>query len=271
MSKLDAIKKMQEQVRETATDMTQAVKGGGKARLLEEGPALAVITGLIEIGTQPQAFEGVAKKPAKELTLQFALLEEPYCNEDGTPYVVELWPFAESQNDKSRAFKMFKLLNWDRSATTWIDLIGKPIMVTIEHYKGGKDKKETKSRIKLDGFLPPLEARGPKRGQLYDIPAWDEDLLVAFLWDYPTLENWNALRDFHKEKCLDALNFAGSDLEALLLENGLPTTYDKKAKQEREFDEADGAPEDKAEDKPPFDGGVPSNMAMPTDEDDGTQ
>lgn len=265
MSKLAALQALKEQARETQTDMTVAVKGGGKARLLPAGHTLAHIVGLVQFGNQPQSYDGQPKNPAPELTLQFALYDEGYCNEDGTPYVVELWPFAESQNEKANSFKMFKQLNWDSTSTTWLDLIGKPIMVQIEQYKGGKDKKEAKSGIKKDGFLPPLDLRTKKP---YECPALDEELLVCFLWNYPTLENWDALRDFHKEKCLDALNFVGSDLEAMLLEAGRPTTYEKKAKKdepERGADEA--APDSQmavpGADDAPFEGGVPNDMAMP--------
>jgi hypothetical protein len=269
MSKLAAINALKEQARETQTNMTETTKGGGKARLLPKGHSLAYITGLIQYGNQPQSYDGQPKNPAPELALQFALLDEGFVNEDGTPYVVELYPFAESTNEKANTVKLFKALNWDNTATTWIDLIGKAIMVQIEHYKGGKDKKEDKSGIKKDGFLPPCDPRG---GKPYPLPALDEDLLVAFLWDYPTLENWKALRDWHQHRCLDALNFVGSDLEGMLIENGLPTTYDKKAKKEEAADDAPGNAETPmatpdATDVP-FEGGVPSDMAMPTPDEE---
>jgi len=265
MSKLAAIQALAAQARETETNMTETTKGGGKARLLPAGHSLGHIVGLIQYGNHPQSYQGTAKAPAPELTLLFALYDEGYCNEDGTPYVVELYPFAESTNEKANAVKLFKKLNWDNRATTWIDLIGKPIMVEIEQYKGGKDKKELKSGIKKDGFLPPIDLRTKK---LYDCPALDEDLLIAMLWEYPTVENWNALRDFHKHKCLDALNFAGSALEGMLIEAGLPTTYDKKAQQEAPADAAEEAKAAPAggmavPDDVPFDGGVPSEMSMP--------
>lgn len=265
MSKLAAIKALQEQARETQTNMTEAKKGGGKARLLPAGHSLAHIVGLVQYGNQPQTFDGKPKNPAPELSLHFALYDEGYCNEDGTPYVVELFPFAESQNEKAFAFKMFKQLNWDGSSTTWLDLIGKPIMVQIAQFKGGKDKKELKSGIKKDGFLPPIDLRTRKP---YDCPELDESLLVCSLWDYPTKENWDALRDFHKERCLDALNFVGSELESMLLENGLPTTYDKKAKSEVvKSDSSADAPADASPEDAPFEGGTPSTMAMPSADD----
>ena len=269
MSKLAALQALKEQARETQTNMTETTKGGGKARLLPKGHSLAYIVGLIQYGNQPQSYDGQPKNPAPEVALQFALVDEGYANEDGTPYVVELYPFAESTNEKANAVKLFKALNWDNSSTAWIDLIGKPIMVGIEHYKGGKDKKEDKSGIKKDGFLPPCDPRG---GKPYDLPPLDEDLLVAFLWDYPTLENWKALRDRHQHRCLDALNFAGSDLEGMLIEAGLPTTYDKKAKKDEATDDAPGTA-DTAMAIPdatdvPFDGGVPSDMPMPGPDDE---
>lgn len=270
MSKLAAIQALAAEAKASQTNMTETTKGGGKARLLPAGHSLAHIVGVIEYGNQPQSFDGQPKNPAKELSLQFALYDEGYCNEDGTPYVVELYPFAESTNEKSNAVKLFKQLNWDNSCTTWVELIGKPIMVQIEQFKGGKGKTELKSGVKKDGFLPPIDLRSKKP---YECPPLNEDLLVCFLWDFPTLENWKVLRDFHKNRALDALNFVGSDLEGMLIENGLPTTYDKKkVAEEAAADEAPATPEtggiaDPGATDVPFEGGTPSTMVMPSADD----
>jgi hypothetical protein len=259
---------LREQAKATQTNMTETTKGGGKARLLPAGHTLAHIVGLVQYGNQPQSYDGQPKNPAPELSLMFALYDEGYCNEDGTPYVVELYPFSESTNEKANAVKVFKSLNWDNQSTAWIDLLGRPIMVEIEQFKGGVGKKETKSGIKKAGFLPPIDLRTKKP---YECPVLDEELLVCLLWDYPTKENWTVLRDFHKNRCLDALNFVGSDLESMLLEEGLPTTYDKKAKEEQAPAPEDNAQPDMAAapaDDVPFDGGTPSAMSMPNPDED---
>lgn len=264
---LAEIKALAAAAKETQTNMTEVKKGGEGARLLPEGYSLARIVGVIQFGKQPQKpFKGKPKQPCPELTLQFALYDQGYCNDDGTPYVVDMYPFTEQTWDKSKALKMFKLLNWQNLHTTWIDLIGEPIMVKIEHYKGGKDKKETKSSIKWDGFLPPTN---PRSGKLEAFPEGheelDEELLTVFLWDYPTIENWDSLRDWYKDRCLGAVDFPGSELEGLLIENGRPITPSKKS--EGTEDDAPDAPEEQEDDPKSVENTLPdSGMVMPPEE-----
>lgn len=213
--------------KETATDMTEEQKGGAGARLLPDGYSLAHITGVIEYGLQPQEFEGKPTADAEEVQLEFALYDEGYCNEDGTPYVVRTYPMKVSRTAKSNAFKLFKALNWQGQHTTWIDLLGETIMVKIVQY----DDKQKKKRSKIDtnGFLPPIDLRTKKP---YPAPELDESLLRVFLWDQPTIECWDLLaiegtlddgqsKNFLQEKLLSARNFAGSALEELLLGNGV--------------------------------------------------
>lgn len=213
--------------KETAVDMTEEQKGGDGPKLLPEGYSLAYVTGVIEYGLQPQEFEGKATADADEVQLEFALLDEGYAGEDGTPYVVRTYPFKVSRNSKANAFKMFKALNWQNQHTAWIDLLGELILVKIVQYDDSKKKK--RSKIDTTGFLPPVDPRTKKP---YSAPALDESLLRVFLWEQPTLECWDLLhiegttdggasKNFLQEKLLGAKNFAGSALEELLLGNGI--------------------------------------------------
>lgn len=213
--------------KETAVDMTEEQKGGGGSRLLPPGYTLAVCTGLIEFGMQAQEYEGKPTADAEDIQLEFALFDEGYANDDGTPYVVRTYPFKVSRTSKSNAFKMFKALNWQNQHTAWLDLLGEPIMLEIVQYTG-KDKK-VKSKINNNGFLPPIDLRSKKP---YPVPEWSEDLLRVFLWDQPTMECWDLLaiegknddgesKNFIQDKLLSAKNFAGSALEELLLGNGV--------------------------------------------------
>ena len=213
--------------KETAVDMTEVQKGGDGPRLLPEGYSLARVTGVIEYGLQPQEFEGKATADAEEVQLEFALYDEGYAAEDGTPYVVRTYPFKVSRNSKANAFKMFKALNWQGLHTAWIDLLGETILVKIVQYDDSQKKK--RSKIDTTGFLPPIDLRTKKP---YEAPELDETLLRVFLWDQPTLECWDLLhiegtteagksKNFLQEKLLSAKNFAGSALEELLLGNGV--------------------------------------------------
>jgi hypothetical protein len=214
--------------KETAVDMTEEQKGGGGGRLLPEGYTMARMSGVIEYGLQPQEFEGKPTADADEVQLEFVLYDEGYCNEDGTPYVVRTWPFKVSRTAKSNAFKLFKSLNWQGLHTTWIDLIGEPILLKIKQTEHKTTKKKTSS-IDTLGFLPPINPRTKKPEEC---PEFDEQFLRFFLWDQPTMDCWDLLeikgenddgrsKNFLQEKLLGARNFAGSALEELLLGNGV--------------------------------------------------
>lgn len=214
--------------KETAVDMTEEQKGGGGGRLLPEGYTMARCSGVIEFGLQPQEYEGKPTADAEEVQLEFVLYDEGYCNEDGTPYVVRTWPFKVSRTAQSNAFKLFKSLNWQGLHTTWTDLIGEPILLKIKHTENKTTKKKS-SAIDTLGFLPPINPRTKKPEEC---PEFDEQFLRFFLWDQPTIECWNLLeikgendegksKNFIQDKLLSARNFAGSALEAMLLEGGV--------------------------------------------------
>lgn len=224
---LAQLKQLAAAAKETAVDMTEEQKGGGGGRLLPEGYTMARCSGVIEFGLQPQEFEGKPTADAEEVQLEFVLYDEGYCNEDGTPYVVRTWPFKVSRTAKSNAFKLFKALNWQNLHTTWVDLIGEPILLKIKHTENKQTKKKSSS-IDTTGFLPPINPRTKKPEEC---PEFDEQYLRFFLWDQPTMECWDMLeikgendagksKNFIQEKLLSARNFAGSALEAMLLEGG---------------------------------------------------
>jgi len=216
--------------------MTQAVKGGG-SRLLPAGYAFGRLVEYVELGNHAQEFQGKAKDPAMEVQLGFALYGEGYQNDDGTPYIVRLYPFALSQNEKARAFLLFKSLNWKGTAKSFGQLLGEAFLVKIEHTAKSKTDATIVSRIDLKGFLPPLD---PVTRAPYPIPMPADDLFRLFLWAKPTKAGWDALhldgkyddgksKNVVQEQILSALNFDGSPLQAMLLANGIVVDTPKPA------------------------------------------
>ena len=129
-AKLAALQALAAQdVAESGIDLNEAVKGGGGGRLLPEGYAFGRLVEYIEFGNQPQEFQGQAKDPALEFTLGFALTGQGYQNDDGTPYVVRTYNTALSRNEKARAFKLFKALNWKGTAKSFALLLGDTFLV----------------------------------------------------------------------------------------------------------------------------------------------
>lgn len=211
-------------------DMTEATKGG--ARLLPEGYAFGRLVEYIELGAQPQEFNGVAKAPAPEARLAFALWGEGYQEDDGSPYVLRMWDMALGTNEKSKAFKLFKKLNYKGTAKSFAQLLNEAFLIKIMHTKPKKAGDAPKSVIDLEGFLPPFD---PVTKQPYAIPAASDELFKLFLWERPTKECWDSLyidgtnettgksKNFIQNKCLSAKNFPGSPLEAMLMGLGMPT------------------------------------------------
>ena len=233
-AKLAALQALAEQaVAESGIDLNEAVKGGGGGRLLPEGYAFGRLVEYIEFGNQPQEFQGQTKDPALEFTLGFALTGEGYQNEDGSAYVVRTYNTALSRNEKARAFKLFKALNWKGTAKGFAQLLGETFLVKIKQVQKSKTDPKIVSRIDLDGFLPPLD---PVTRQPYPIADVPDEMYRLFLWSHPTKEAWDSLyiegeyegksKNRIQEKILAALDFQGSPLQQLLMASGvtaLPT------------------------------------------------
>lgn len=229
MSKLAAIQALAAQAAATGPDMTESVKGGSGSRLLPAGYAFGRLVEYVELGKHPQEFGGKAKEPALEVQVAFALWGQGYQNDDGTPYILRPFPFAVSRNEKAKAFKLFKALNWQGTATHFAQLVGAPFLVKIVHEAKSKTDATIVSRIDFDGFLPPLD---PVTKAPYPIPEAPEDLYELFLWDYPTKEGWDSLyvdgkwddgksKNRVQETIMSALDFAGSPLQQLLMSSGI--------------------------------------------------
>lgn len=229
MSKLQALQALAAQAAATGPDMTESVKGGSGARLLPAGYAFGRLIEYVELGKHPQEFGGKAKEPALEVQVAFALWGQGYQNDDGTPYVLRPFPFAVSRNEKAKAFKLFKALNWQGTSTHFAQLIGSAFLVKIVHEAKSKTDSTIVSRIDFDGFLPPLD---PVTKAPYPIPEATDDLYQLFLWDYPTKEGWDSLyvdgkwddgksKNRVQETIMSALDFAGSPLQQLLMSAGI--------------------------------------------------
>ena len=213
------------------TDMTQATKGGG-GRLYPEGYAFARLVEYIELGSHVVTFKGEAKDPAPQFRLGFALWGEGYQNDDGTPGFISTFDISQSTNEKAKAFKLFKKLNWKGVHKTFGQILSEPFLLKVTHYKKqGDPSAKPSSVIDLEGFLPPLD---PVTKAPYDIPDAPGDAYRLFLWNHPTQAMWDSLeiegtkedgtsKNWLQEKICSATNFPGSALEALLHGASVPS------------------------------------------------
>jgi hypothetical protein len=239
-NKLEELRALAEQeAAESAVDMNVAVSGGG-GRLLPEGYAFGQVVEYIEFGMQPQEFGGKAKAPAIEYTMGFALWGQTANGETyhdaatGAPYIIRTYNQAIGQNEKSGAFKLFKALNWKGNKKNFAQFIGEKFLVKIVHKAKSKTDATIVSRIDPTGFLPPLD---PVTRQPYAIPDAADDVYRMFIWGRPTKAAWDSLyvegtydakdgkpaqsKNRIQETILAALDFQGSPLQQLLLNNGV--------------------------------------------------
>ncbi len=233
-------------------DMSEAVSGGQGARLLPPGIAFAQLIEVVELGKQPQEYNGQAKDPVMEIQLAFALTGqcqtpdangafEKYTNEDGTPYIIRPYSMAMSRNEKAAAFKLFKALNYKGTAKTFGQLLGQKWLVNVVHVPKSQKDKTIVSRLDMGSFRPAID---PMSGQPYPIPDAPDSYFKAFAWAKPTLAAWDSLfvegewaaveakdgkparpaqsKNRVQETILGAIDFDGSPLQALLLANGKP-------------------------------------------------
>lgn len=235
MSRLAQFQAQAAALAETGPDMNEKTAGGG-GRLLPAGYAFARLVEYIELGSQPQEYQGQKKDPKPEFRLGFALWGEPepgnkYHNDDGTPYVIRTFDMTLDRNEKAKAFKLFKLMNWRGTAKNFAQMLGWGFLLKIVHEP--KDKAQPNgqkvSRIDLAGFLPPLD---PVTKAPYPIPEAADELYQCFIWDAPTKEAWDALyvegkyddgksKNRVQETILGAVDFQGSPLQMLLMGNAI--------------------------------------------------
>lgn len=206
-----------------AVDMTETSSGG--AGLMPEGYAMARVVQYIELGLQPQEFNGKAKAPAPEIRIGFKLFGDGY--EDR---FITTFDTALLNNEKAGAKKLFNKLNWKNDMVHFAQALGRAYLVPIKVVQNSQ--KKDVNRIDIGGIMPPID---PVSKQNYPIPEVEEKDFRYFFFDSPTKETWASLyvegtwddgksKNRTQEKIMSALNFAGSPLEQLISGVVLPDT-----------------------------------------------
>lgn len=209
-----------------SVDMNESVAGGGGGRLIAAGQYVGRLVECVEMGVQPQEYQGQAKDPAMNVRLGVCLFyTDPDKAGDPAPYVMRPRELTISRNEKATAFKAFAALNYKRDPGIkhFAQFIGQPFLFTVEV----KVTKETKRQYNVIAWDKTSPAVDPMSKQPYAVPEAPEDAYRIFLWDFPTKEDWDALyidgvndkgdsKNFIQETILGALNYQGSPLQLLL-------------------------------------------------------
>lgn len=220
---------MANDIAECDEDMNEVQQGGGfTERRLPVGWSVARFTSYIEKGKHIELYQGKAKDPALAFTLGFELFSPNYLNEDGTPYFIETWDISRSRNEKARAFKLFKQMNYKGLAKVFPQLLNGVFLVEIKDHISKTAPAGTEPRSVIGEIRAGIDV---VTGQEYG--CGQASKLFLFSWAKPTLEGWDSFfiegtndkgksKNWKQEKIAGATDFAGSPLEALLLQNGRP-------------------------------------------------
>lgn len=226
------------------------IQSGGRG-LLPAGTAFVRPVYYVEYGVQKQReFEGVTKDPAPMFEIGFAIVGGSGLNAEGKPerYVLEenKFPIIKSYekpislNEKSQCVNIHKALNRVGNKCTHPaqKLAESPLyQLTIAHEvpTKGKNAGKTVNRFDFRNLQPAWDTINACE---VNMPALVKSDIQAFLWDLPSLGQWDSLfidgqydaekdesgkikrparsKNFIQEKILGALNFEGSKIQKLL-------------------------------------------------------
>jgi hypothetical protein len=208
---------------------------GGKSKLsfklMEAGSAPARLVQIIDLGLQPDMYQGVEQAPKRrllytyEFPYEFMLDEEGKEMADKPRWLSEDMPFYSLGASKAKSTERYNA--FDPSGMHDGDLekcLGAPVMVTIIHNPGkGKNKDRVFENIAgVSAMQSKMAATLPK---LVNEPK-------LFNLDEPDLELFNSLPDFIKSKIVGNLEFTGSKLDGLLNKGKAPTPPKQTLKEE---------------------------------------
>lgn len=193
------------------------------------GKAKARLVGYIETGPQKDA-KYPDKKPANKFQLVFQLhgknaKGEEWVRNDGNPMTITTRKFTISRNEKAHAVKIFRQMCPKKDAQHFIELLGRPFWVVVEH--------ETRPSTKPDGkdmvFANIVEAElKPAVKEVLDdddnvigyrelaVPEPKESDFVILEWDVPSAEDFEKLTASQKKTLRASPEFKGGAWEALV-------------------------------------------------------
>ena len=220
-----------------------------RAPLLDPGAYPARLVGLITLGLQPQRpYQGQDKPPANELMTTYELVDEFMPDEDGNPdeekprWLSETFVFHNLAADKATSTKRYLALDPDQKfGGDWSAVIGTAVNVSVA-VRDGQGKNVGKKFENITGTSPMRPKEAAKLPELVNPPR-------VFDFYSPTEEGFFSLPEWLQDKMKGALDYEGSDLEAIVKaraakggDDGPPKKDEEKPKKRRE-------PEPKDEDE----------------------
>ena len=221
-----------------------------RAPVLDPGAYPARLVGLITLGLQAQRpYQGQEKPPATELMTTYELVDEFMPDDDGNPdeekprWLSETFVFHNLSADKAISTKRYIALDPEQKfGGDWSQLLGTAVNVSVA-VRDGKGQHLGKKFENITGTSPMRPKEAAKLPDLVNPPR-------VFDFYAPTEDGFFSLPEWLQDKMKAALDYEGSDLEAIVKahiakggDDGPPKKEDEKPKKEREK-----APKDEDED-----------------------
>ena len=189
--------------------------GGPRAPLLDAGAYPGRLVAVIDLGLQPQEYQGESKPPKTELQIIYELSDEFMPDEDGNPdeskprWMWESFPLNHIKSDKAKSTARYMALDPSLEHDgDWTALIGQPVLIGVTRTKG-RDGNEYNN---VGGTSTMRAKEAAKLPELVNEP-------ILFDTDNPDLEVFLKLPDRVQTKIKEGLEFDGSPLDKLLAEH----------------------------------------------------
>lgn len=228
-----------------AVDMTQTSEGGGGSfvrKVLPKGRYMAHFVEYIELGkvTPTNGGKPTGKPAALNVRLGFLVHsgdEQVFLN----PYDMQISNF-----EKAKFKQLFDRMNMKGDIRHMAQKLGQPFMLELSEEKTKAGKPYNQINFATVSGVPKFD---PESGEATVIPEINESMLKLFLWSNPTQETWDALEikgkdgkeanNFIQNKILEAVDFEGSPLQALLF-GAMPSAPDVPAAPDAQDEPAQG-------------------------------
>ena len=192
--------------------------GAGKApavqrEISKKGPRAAIISGIIDLGIQPQEYQGEKQRDCREFLPILTLVSDKYTDEDGEKHcmVTSPWPVKIKLGEKSSYTKFCNAADPNGEVVPdgvgdLSQLIGRGVFANMVHSKGkGQNAEITFANCKSISELPE------------DYPLGDVDINeVLFDCNNPDVEVFESLWDRTQDLITGSVGYEGSGLQAVL-------------------------------------------------------
>ena len=211
--------------------------GGKRQDPIEPGTLPGRLVQVLDLGLQPQEYQGETKPPAREISTTYELVDEFMKDEDGNDipdkprWISESFVLHNLAADRAKSTARYYALDPKETFEgDWEKLLGTPVNVTVIQ------KKDKKGVVHNNiGSTSAVRAR-----DVASFPKLVNEPRFLDL-DNPSNENMQMFTDLPKwikEKIMKGLEWKGSDF-AIALEDFKPVKKDKDVKKEVVEDDDD--------------------------------